>query len=131
MSMDRLTARTKNGHAYLVNVKPDEQEVNSPHKNTIQCILDCFERLAQYEDLEEQRRLAMLPCDAGDPIYPIDIDRDLNKPPFGVTGFRFLGFDNEGWIEAGLLKYRFTDIGKTVFLTRTEAEAAAERKRDG
>ena len=48
--MNRLTARTKNGHAYLVNVKPDEQEVNSPHKNTLQCILDCFERLAAYED---------------------------------------------------------------------------------
>ena len=48
--MSRLTARTENGNAYLVNVKPDEQEVDSPHKNTLQCILDCFERLAAYED---------------------------------------------------------------------------------
>ena len=51
--MSRLTARTETGHAYLVNVKPDEQEVDSPHKNTLQCILDCFERLAAYEDAEE------------------------------------------------------------------------------
>ena len=47
----RLTARTENGCAYLVNVKPDEQEVDSPYKNTLQCILDCFERLAAYEDI--------------------------------------------------------------------------------
>ena len=50
MEIERLTARNKDGLAYLVNVKPDEQEVDSPHKNTLQCILDCFERLAQYED---------------------------------------------------------------------------------
>ena len=50
LSFERLTARNKNGLAYLVNVKPNEQEVNSPHKNTLKCILDCFERLAQYED---------------------------------------------------------------------------------
>lgn len=48
--MERLTDRTEKGHAYLVNVKPDEQEVDSPYKNTLQCILDCFERLAAYED---------------------------------------------------------------------------------
>ena len=50
MDIERLTARNKDGIAYLVNVKPDEQEVDSPHKNTLKCILDCFERLAQYED---------------------------------------------------------------------------------
>lgn len=50
MDIERLTARNKDGIAYLVNVKPDEQEVNSPYKNTLKCILDCFERLAQYEE---------------------------------------------------------------------------------
>ena len=48
--MDRLTARTKNGFAYLVNVKPNEQVVECEHENTLNCIRDCFERLAQYED---------------------------------------------------------------------------------
>lgn len=48
--MERLTARTEKGLAYLVNVKPDEQVVESPYKNTLQCILDCFDRLAAYED---------------------------------------------------------------------------------
>jgi hypothetical protein len=50
--MDRLTARRNdNGLAYLVGVKPDEQEVESPYPNTLRCILDCFERLATYEDI--------------------------------------------------------------------------------
>ena len=49
--MSRLSARTTNGHAYLVGVKPNEQEVNSPYRNTLQCIVDCFERLATLEDI--------------------------------------------------------------------------------
>lgn len=49
--MNRLTARrADNGLAYLVGVKPNEQEVNSPHPNTLRCILNCFQRLAEYED---------------------------------------------------------------------------------
>ena len=118
--MERLTARNQNGLAFLVNVKNDEQEIDSPYPNTLRCILDCFERLAEYEDAEEEGRLVVLPCKAGDSIYPINIDRELNKPPLRVTGFRFSGFDNEGWIEIGLLKYKVSEIGKTVFLTHEE-----------
>lgn len=58
MDIERLTARNKNGLAYLVNVKPNEQEVDSPHKNTLKCILDCFERLAQYEEAAIARQSA-------------------------------------------------------------------------
>ena len=48
--MDRLTARTHDGHAYLANVKDDEQEVECRSRNTAQCIMDSWERLAAYED---------------------------------------------------------------------------------
>jgi hypothetical protein len=49
--MDRLTARSpKNNMAYLVNVKNDEQEVECKYPNTLRCILDSFQRLAEYED---------------------------------------------------------------------------------
>ena len=47
---ERLTNRTHDGHAYLVNVKDDEQEVECKSENTAQCILDSWERLAAYED---------------------------------------------------------------------------------
>ena len=130
--MSRLTARTENGNAYLVNVKPDEQEVDSPHKNTLQCILDCFERLAQYEDLEEQGRLVVLPCKVGDTVWTRGLIACADCPNgtkpakiCGKTGcplrpmpmpFRVGMFDN---------------IGKTVFLTRAQAEDALARKLDG
>jgi RNA polymerase-binding transcription factor DksA len=48
---ERLTARSpKNGMAYLVNVKQNEQVVESPYPNTLRCIMDSFNRLAAYED---------------------------------------------------------------------------------
>ena len=48
--MERLTARTHDGHAYLANVKDDEQEVECRSRNTAQCIMDSWERLAAHED---------------------------------------------------------------------------------
>lgn len=83
-----------------------------------------FSRFEEICHAERDGRCVVLPCKVGDAIYPIDVDRDLAKPPFRITGFRFLGFDCEGWIEVGCLKYKFPDLGKTVFLTRESAEAA-------
>ena len=57
---ERLTNRTHDGHAYLVNVKDDEQEVECKSENTAQCILDSWERLAAYEDLGTVEELAAL-----------------------------------------------------------------------
>ena len=53
--MDRLTARNKNNIAYLVNVKPNEQDIESSYPNTLKCIMACFERLAQYEEAELEK----------------------------------------------------------------------------
>ena len=57
---ERLTNRTHDGHAYLVNVKDDEQEVECKSENTAQCILDSWERLAAYEDLGTAEEFAAL-----------------------------------------------------------------------
>ena len=47
----KLTARSpKNNMAYLVNVKPNEQAVESSYPNTLKCIVDVFEKLAKYEE---------------------------------------------------------------------------------
>ena len=53
----------------------DRQEFDSPYKNTLQCILDCFERLAQYEDAEEQGLLVCLlyTSDAADDLLCVDL----------------------------------------------------------
>ena len=140
--MDRLTARTKNGHAYLVNVKPDEQEVDSPHKNTLQCILDCFERLAQYEDAEEQGLLVVLPCKVGDTVFTIELDckdnpdhsqmcfcwdkscKECDKSYLRVWENRNKTADIRSIVAEMGLCGESGGFGKTVFLTRAEAEEA-------
>jgi hypothetical protein len=48
--INRLTARNKNGIAYLINVKSDEQEIESEYPNTLQCALDGIEELCRYEE---------------------------------------------------------------------------------
>lgn len=49
--MERLTGRSpKNSMAYLVKVKPNEQDVESRYPNTLKCIMDAFEKLAKYEE---------------------------------------------------------------------------------
>jgi hypothetical protein len=49
-NINRLTARSpKNGMAYLVNVKKNEQDPEGPY-NTLLCVRDAFEKLAVYED---------------------------------------------------------------------------------
>ena len=58
--VERLTNRTHDGHAYLVNVKDDEQEVECKSENTAQCILDSWERLAAYEDTGPVEEFAAL-----------------------------------------------------------------------
>ena len=126
--MDRLTARTKNGHAYLVNVKPDEQEVDSPHKNTLQCILDCFERLAQYEDLEEQGQLVVLPpvkgADIDNPLEPLKVYSALKSE---VMKYEYRAEHEPQKIN--VLDYTIIKALQDV-LTRAEAEKALEKEQN-
>ena len=75
-----------------------------------------YERVGFYEDLKESGKLIMLPCDIGSKVYEI---------------YQFLG---EGAWEIEEHKIRLEDlekIGKTVFLTREEAEAVISEKRKG
>lgn len=68
--MSRLTARAQNGMAYLVGVKNDEQEIEGSY-NTLKCVQDAFNRLADYEDAESEGRLISLPCKVGDKVYVV------------------------------------------------------------
>ena len=78
------------------------------------------EKLGKYEDLEEQGRLIKLPCKVGDTIYGIhkamvcELDTEtigISKMPSGEILYLI-----DGWeLDKG-------DFGKTVFLTKSEAE---------
>ena len=87
-----------------------------------------WERLKHYEDLEEQGRLVVLPCKAGDTVYDIyeaKANGDGEIRALKVTDIHIrLDKRNKEWIIICGYYFDLADFGKTVFLTREEAEAA-------
>ena len=89
-----------------------------------------IDRLAEYENLEEQERLLILPCKAGDTVwikgdrFPAEIER-ISITENGIN-FEYVEYEKgfeitEVWDEG---VFDVEDIGKTVFLTYEEAETA-------
>lgn len=91
-----------------------------------------LEKLAAYEDAEEQRLILKLPCKVGDPLYRINkgarepvimmhiIQLCIKKLSKDRIVIRIDTIDDNG----GSDNYYFQfDIGKKIFLTREEAEA--------
>lgn len=95
-----------------------------------------IDKLGEYEDLEEQRRLVKLPCKVGDVVYYVCNNRVMSSEVLsvkyhaeaenhGVFIREKLTVDFEG-LPAEI---DFNTIGKTVFLTRDEAEAKLKELR--
>lgn len=73
------------------------------------------EKLDEYEDLDEQGKLLKLPVAEGDTVHVLRID----NLTYMMTNKKIWGI-----IEEKFEIRHFDCIGKTVFLTRGEAEAA-------
>lgn len=93
------------------------------------CYAVC-EKLGKYEDLDEQGRLIKLPCKVGDTVYSIANDGKI----YPVKATREVRIVNgvlhiicESCRYSDLVSY--DDIGKTVFLTKSEAEAKLKELR--
>lgn len=86
-----------------------------------------IKKLATYEGLEEQGLLVRLPCKVGDDLYCI-VNGEVKKlkvHSFGVSDFEIT--DIEFKYVDGFKIVRFVgEVGKTVFLTRKEAEKKLE-----
>ena len=86
-------------------------------------------KLAHYEDLEEQGRLIILPCAVGDTVYEVqEIRKRIQE--YTVICIHYshssilIGWeikDGNG-IYSNLNGFEASAIGKTVFLTKEEAE---------
>lgn len=88
-------------------------------EGTVDLLLQMADRLEEYEDLEEQGKLLKLPCAVGDTVYTIYSDEDgsfIEEPKVEEVS------THRVWIDSRYFDY--DDFGKTVFLTREEAEAA-------
>ena len=120
--MERLTERNPlwiDDELWERACEPDCEEIDAVYR-----------KLKDYEDAEEQGLLLRLPCKVGDVLYFAHHDRVISSEVFsakyhaeaenhGVFIRVRLSIDVEG-ISAEI---DFCDIGKTVFLTRKEAEA--------
>ena len=82
-------------------------------------------QLKEYQSLEEQGRLIKLPCKVGDTVYVIVGEK------ISVQKIQRATTDSEMRIEFCTKRRGFAlfDIGKTVFLTKSEAEAKLKELR--
>lgn len=93
--------------------------------------LQVYFKLKDYEDLKEQGKLIELPCAVGDTVYEV---QEIRKR---IQEYTVISVHNShcstlfGWelkdgkgVYSNLNGFEKSAIGKTVFLTREEAEAA-------
>lgn len=78
-------------------------------------------RLAEYENAEESGLLLRMPCKVGDTVFAIEEEYEDMYDPCSA----FLVID-----EKRFELWMLIDIGKTIFTTREEAEAALQKMQE-
>ena len=136
--MERLTERERNVDGTGVAKEEITDGLLKPFADKI------LTKLAVYEDLEEQGLLVRLPCKVGDMVW----DNDFGYPEsYEIKAFSYGYCDS--YVEPGIGiedeiifyyensigsitgAFPMSEIGKTVFLTREEAEKKMEEMKNG
>lgn len=127
--MERLTRRSANGTGIYATPSGEPVKLENNRHNVLQ-------KLADYEDAEEQGLLLRLPCKVGDTLYCIT---PYVKEPIitaHVLQMNIKQFYNKRIIvridvmnKIGESCYFLDDIGKKIFLSREEAEAKLKELR--
>lgn len=97
-----------------------------------------IDKLGEYEDLEEQCRLVILPCKVGDTLYRVN--KGAKEPVIMMRVLQLyikqlhkdrtvIRIDAINDDDMGESCYFLENIGKTVFLTKSEAEAKLKELR--
>jgi hypothetical protein len=125
--MERLTRRSANGTGVYATPSGEPVKWEDNRHNVLQ-------KLTEYEGLEEQGRLIKLPCKVGDTVYAIGFNN--NKPIIYESVVlsvliteKEIAFNvkvDEFEINSQLKQSMFD---KTVFLTKSEAEAKLKELR--
>lgn len=136
--MERLTEKSKSGMVWFIDRENNDTrlepcEMDSHHSRL------AIQKLAEYEDLEEQGLLLKLPCKVGDAIYEVIENGDIVK--YKITGISindtnmcFIygeGRYKEGEGEKYYGKFLPSEFGKNVFLTKEEVEEKLKELRGG
>lgn len=130
--MGRLTRRSANGTGVYATPSGEPVKWEDNRHNVLQ-------KLADYEDLEEQGRLVKLPCKVGDVVYRINIGAMKPLIPLRVVEYRFKIVGNcirekiccsdDFLCKQPSIIYYAEDIGNKVFLTKSEAEVKLKELR--
>ena len=130
--MERLTMKWKNGVYDTFN--PIDIEDNEYSKINYEKLL---KKLGEYEDLEEQGLLLRLPCRVGATVYWLRLQESFSPIIIPCRVARYATKEdrpNKRYMEEVKLIYNgfskrhsVTEFGKTLFLTKEEAEAVLEQ----
>lgn len=128
--MERLTQKSDK----MIWLKDQGLKIEPCEMNSHHCRM-ILEKLADYEDLEEHGLLVRLPCKVGDTVY---VPTSTLVSEFKITAIfcDILGTYFYWLFCCGICErtngFSERDIGKTVFLTREEAEKKLEEmKKNG
>ena len=131
--MERLTRRSANGTGVYATPSGEPIKWENNRHNVLQ-------KLADYEDLEEQGRLIKLPCKIGDIIYRVNAGAKEPVIKMIVLQVNYKQLREDRIIiridamndnDMGESCYLLEDFGKNVFLTKSEAEAKLKELRGG
>lgn len=88
--------------------------------------------LKKYQEADKDGRIVVLPCKVGDVVYGFHGEKTI-LPMVA----KWIETNTDGWciavqyVPMAPRFYRFSDFGKTVYLTREEAEAALKEANNG
>ena len=90
-----------------------------------------YTRLRDLAEADKDGRLVVLPCKVGDVVYGFHGSRTILPMVVKWVETNTTGWDVAAqYVPMAPKFYQFSDFGKTVFLTREEAEAALEAMKD-
>lgn len=138
--MERLTERSANSNVVWFkdcendNARLEPCEMTAHHNRMV------LEKLSTYEGSEEQGRLIKLPCKVGDKIFLDFAGFGKDVDEFTVVDFHldcfkdgevilFCDYESDDKTLSGQIDVM--EFGKTVFLTKSEAEAKLKELRGG
>ena len=137
--MKRLTERTDIGDSPLDEIafiNPDDAEGlynlrDIAKYGSDELLYEIANRLAEYEDMEEQGLLVRLPCKVGDTVYDIsEFVEGIPCPEMYEFHTDYIGIrksdDGKTVISLDFMDYYMDDFGRIVFTSREEAEKALE-----
>lgn len=127
--MDRLTNKESAGYNLIkMQDKWCDDYCNEHSEQIIQTCRDCaineaIQKLAYYEDLEENNELIKLPYSLStEMVYFLDTDGEIYELDYKNLSIKLMPYDNKIMYTIDFCEFYIEDISKTVFLTRDEAE---------